>query len=190
MKKINLVILLLSFLSFFACTETKTKEDVVGTIPDTLISVGVDSLQKSIDSIAFIQPAPTATPELIDDNSTEIEQITDVRPALPADKPNLIGKDLWVVVRPKDSWGGIAFRFNMKEETLRKLNPGITTLKRNQTKLNVKVQAKHICQKGDILKVVARKYGITVEQLMLTNRKEKNHTNLGEVLIVPLATLQ
>jgi LysM repeat protein len=43
---------------------------------------------------------------------------------------------------------------------------------------------------GDILRVVADKYGVTVEQIMAANKKTKNFAERGEKLIIPFPAKQ
>lgn len=85
---------------------------------------------------------------------------------------------------------GIANRYNVKWETLKKLNPEVedANIKVGVTKLKIPVRAVHTVGPGDILRVVAQKYGVTVEQLMAANGKTKNVATRGEKLIIPYST--
>lgn len=82
---------------------------------------------------------------------------------------------------------GIANRYNVKWETLKKLNPEVedVNIKVGVTKLRIPVRAIHTVGPGDILRVVAQKYGVTVEQLMAANGKTKNSATRGEKLVIP-----
>lgn len=93
------------------------------------------------------------------------------------------------VVGDGETFFGIANRFNMKKETLQAMNPNADPngIKVGVTKLKVRVKAVHTVGPGDILRVVAKKYGITVEQLMAANKKSKNYAARGEKLIIPFA---
>jgi LysM repeat protein len=111
------------------------------------------------------------------------------RPA-PAPKPAAIGgASATYTVRSGETFFGIANRFNLKPETLQSLNPGVkaTDLKSGVTQLNVRVQAVHTVGPGDVLRVVASKYGISKEQLMQANGKDKDFAQRGEKLLVPFA---
>ena len=44
----------------------------------------------------------------------------------------------------------------------------------------------HTVGPGDVLRVVAQKYGISVQQLMDANGKTRNYAERGEKLIIPL----
>jgi LysM repeat protein len=102
---------------------------------------------------------------------------------------NLGGEETTHTVQAGETFFGIANRYNIKFSTLKALNPGVSEqdVKSGVTKLNVRVQAVHIVGPGDILRVVADKYGITVAQLMAANKKTKNFAERGEKLIIPIA---
>lgn len=95
-------------------------------------------------------------------------------------------------VQPGQTFYSIATRYNLSAETLKKLNPGVdpSNVKAGSTRLNVKVRAVHTVGAGDILRVVANKYGVTVDQLMKANGKTKNYAARGEKLIIPYPTKQ
>jgi LysM repeat protein len=91
-----------------------------------------------------------------------------------------------------ETFNGIANRYNLKVSTLRGLNNNIDPegIKVGVTKLKVPVQGVHTVGPGDILRVVAQKYGITVEALMAANKRTKNRADRGEKLIIPLKEKQ
>jgi LysM repeat protein len=95
-------------------------------------------------------------------------------------------------VQPGQTFYSIATRYNLSAETLKKLNPGVdpSNVKAGSTKLNVKVRAVHTVGAGDILRVVAQKYGVTVDQLMKANGKTKNYAQRGERLVIPYPNKQ
>lgn len=103
--------------------------------------------------------------------------------------PNLGGQEITHTVEVGQTFYGIANRYNMKFSTLQALNPQIkdvsADVKSGVTKLNVRVQAIHTVGPGDVLRVVAQKYGITVDLLMKANGKTKNYAERGEKLIIP-----
>ncbi|GAA4436683.1 hypothetical protein GCM10023091_14850 [Ravibacter arvi] len=80
----------------------------------------------------------------------------------------------------------IATRYNLTQQTLKSLNPSIKEggLKSGQ-KVNVRVQAVHTVGPGDILRVVGKKYGVSVDLIMRANNKNKNFAERGEKLVIP-----
>ncbi|AEI51737.1 LysM peptidoglycan-binding domain-containing protein [Runella slithyformis] len=99
------------------------------------------------------------------------------------------GIEITHTVQSGETFYGIANRYNLKSGTLKGINPDIkdenTDVKSGVTRIKVRVQAVHTVGPGDILRVVAEKYGITVQQLMAANKKTKNFTERGEKLIIP-----
>ena len=87
-----------------------------------------------------------------------------------------------------ETFYGVANRLNMKVSTLKAMNPGVdeSTLKSGVTKLRVKVKTTHNVGAGDVLRVVAEKYGVSKEALMKANHKTKDLAVRGEKLIIPL----
>ena len=75
----------------------------------------------------------------------------------------------------------------MKISTLKELNPGVTEsdVKAGITKLNVKAMAVHTVGPGDVLRVVAQKYGVSKEALMRANIATR-----GEKLVIPFPDKQ
>jgi LysM repeat protein len=100
---------------------------------------------------------------------------------------NVSGEKLSHTVKDGETFYGIANKFNVSANTLKKLNPGIEPngIKVGVTKLIVPIQGYHVVGPGDILKVVAKKYDITVDGLMAANGKSKNFAERGEKLIIP-----
>ncbi len=92
------------------------------------------------------------------------------------------------VVESGETFYGVANRYNMKLSTLKELNPGVSEsdVKAGVTKLNVKAMAVHTVGAGDVLRVVAQKYGVSKEALMRANHKTKDIATRGEKLIIPL----
>ena len=91
-----------------------------------------------------------------------------------------------------ETFYGVANRYNMKLSTLKALNPGVSEsdVKAGITKLNVKAMAVHTVGPGDLLRVVAQKYGVSKEALMRANKKSKDIANRGEKLIIPFPDKQ
>ncbi|GAB2604683.1 LysM peptidoglycan-binding domain-containing protein [Spirosoma areae] len=91
-----------------------------------------------------------------------------------------------------ETFYGVATRYNMKLATLKALNPGVSEseVKAGITKLNVKAMAVHTVGPGDVLRVVAQKYGVSKEAIMRANRKDKDIATRGEKLIIPFPEKQ
>ncbi len=106
--------------------------------------------------------------------------------------PKINGESYTHTVGNSETFYGIGNKFNISTNTLKKLNPNVDPngIKVGVTKIQVPIQGRHTVGPGDILKVVATKYGISVEQLMVANGKSKNFAKRGEVLIIPNKTKQ
>jgi LysM repeat protein len=103
------------------------------------------------------------------------------------------GETMSHTVDAGETFLGIANRYNMKSETLKKMNPNIdpnTGVKVGVTKLNVRIKAIHTVGPGDVLRVVSAKYNVSVGLIMAANKKSKNRTDRGEQLIIPFPTKQ
>jgi LysM repeat protein len=91
-----------------------------------------------------------------------------------------------------ETFYGVANRYNMKWETLKALNPSIQDVSRDfkvgSTKLKVRIKAIHTVGPGDVLRVVADKYGISKQLLMQANGRTKDFAKRGEQLVIPYAT--
>jgi LysM repeat protein len=104
------------------------------------------------------------------------------------------GVEITHTVQSGETFYGIANRYNLKSNTLKGLNPNIQDeskdVKSGVTRIKIRVQAVHTVGPGDILRVVAEKYGVTVEQIMAANKKTKNFAERGEKLIIPFPAKQ
>jgi LysM repeat protein len=92
------------------------------------------------------------------------------------------------LVQSGETFFGIANRYNLKSDALKALNPDVDPqkLQIGTTKLKVKIKAKHTVGPGDILSVVAKKYGISKKLLMDANKLDKDFSKRGDVLLIPL----
>jgi LysM repeat protein len=123
------------------------------------------------------------------------ETATD-KPASPTAPTTASGKGMTIshTVRAGETFSSIARRYNLTNQTLKKLNPAIknegTDLKSDVTKLQVRVQTVHTVGPGDILTVVARKYKVSKELIMAANGKTSDRASRGESLIIPYAEKQ
>jgi LysM repeat protein len=98
------------------------------------------------------------------------------------------GETISHTVQTGETFYGIANRYHLSKSVLQALNPGLdpSGIKVGVTKLNVKVQTIHTVGPGDVLRVVAKKYGISKQALMDANKKTKDMADRGEKLIIPL----
>ena len=98
------------------------------------------------------------------------------------------GETISHTVQSGETFYGIANRYHLSKPTLQALNPGIAAdgIKVGVTKLNVKIQTIHTVGAGDVLRVVAQKYGISKQALMDANKKTTDMAERGEKLIIPL----
>jgi LysM repeat protein len=127
---------------------------------------------------------PSSLPEE-QPKTDKIETITE--PKIETKPVNIAGEKLSHTVKEGETFYGIANKFNVTANTLKKLNPGVEAngIKVGVTKLIVPIQGYHIVGPGDILKVVAKKYDVSVELIMNANGKTKNFAERGEKLIIP-----
>ncbi|MCD8540309.1 MAG: LysM peptidoglycan-binding domain-containing protein [Leadbetterella sp.] len=157
---------------------------------------GMNNVEKS-DTIDSDVPE-TSTP--IADEREEIieEEVKTEEPVAPAPAPvekpaekpvksEYKGETAVHVVKEGETFFGIANKFNTSSDNLKALNPEVNpaSIKVGVTKIKVPVQAVHTVGPGDILRVVATKYGISLDALMAANGKKKNHAQRGEKLLIP-----
>ena len=144
---------------------------------------------KSQDSIVVdtdlpLESSPTAVEiETKEEEKIEPEKITEkAKPAL-----EISGETTRHTVKAGETFYGIANKFNVSSNTLRKVNPDVepTGIKVGVTKLTIPINTIHVVGPGDILKVVASKYDISVDMLMAANGKTKNFAERGEKLVIP-----
>jgi LysM repeat protein len=98
------------------------------------------------------------------------------------------GETISHTVQSGETFFGIANRYHLSKSALQALNPNVEPngIKVGVTKLNVKVQTIHTVGPGDVLRVVAKKYGISKQSLMDANKKTKDMAERGEKLIIPV----
>jgi LysM repeat protein len=177
--------------------DVKGSEEVTDIVPDTaskFIPPPV-SIEPELAEPDQIEPVETSLPE--DVGAPVAVQEPPVKAPEPEKNPepkpvNVGGTAITHTVRPGETFFGIANRYNLTSETLKSLNPQLsnttTDLKSGVTKLNVRVQAVHTVGPGDVLRVVAKKYGISVQALMDANGKTRNYAERGEKLIIPFGS--
>ena len=119
---------------------------------------------------------------------------TTPKPEVAVEKPKVKvgGVSSTYTVGAGETFYGVANRYNMKVSTLKALNPGVSEneVKAGVTKLNVKAMAVHTVGAGDVLRVVAQKYGVSKEAIMRANKKDKDIATRGEKLIIPFPEKQ
>ncbi|MFT4031762.1 MAG: LysM peptidoglycan-binding domain-containing protein [Siphonobacter sp.] len=163
---------------------------------NSVVDVGSES------STASDVPTPTAVePDVIGDDAKAIDATPTVassseETAKPTVKPkpeenktkgaSSKGGAISYTVQGGQTFYSIASRYGMSESRLKEANPGVDPSKLAAGKtLKVPVYATHTVGSGDILRVVAQKYGVTVDALMKANGKTRNYAAKGEKLIIP-----
>lgn len=175
--------------------DTKGSEEVTDIVPDTTSKLTPIDLQTN-PILAEPEKIVKDTGEN-DEEGPENEEkpvvVKETPPPTPAKpepkKADIGGTEITHTVKSGESFFGIASKYNLSTETLKALNPQISDvskdLKSGVTKLNVRVQAVHTVGPGDVLRVVASKYGISKQLLMQANGKTRDYAERGEKLIIP-----
>ena len=116
---------------------------------------------------------------------TKVEKSTDSKAS---DASLGKGETITHVVQAGETFFGISNRYNLKWQSLQKLNPSVNPegIKVGVTKLKVRVLKVHTVGSGDVLRVIAQKYGVSKALIMQANKKTKDITEKGEKLIIPL----
>ena len=160
----------------------------VSELEENTVTVGsnVDSLSKITQHVEL-------------DSSTNVIDATPIEKSVPKEEheekekrkkeisTEFSSEILSHLVKNGETYLGIGNKFNVSASTMKKLNPKIDPngLKVGINKINLPIQGYHTVGPGDILKVVAEKYGISVDLLMSANDKTKNFAKRGERLIIP-----
>jgi LysM repeat protein len=149
-----------------------------------------------VDSIAMAPPQDLIEPTIETapagdkkSESTKSEVKKNAEPEKKAVTPisaaSIGGEQITHNVKSGETFSSIASRYNLKPETLKGLNSSVSEIKGGETKLKVQVLAVHTVGPGDVLRVVAEKYGVTKSALMKANEKTRDFSERGEKLIVP-----
>ena len=153
--------------------------------PALIPEINTDSKE---DVAVATKPVKEKTKEEAKPTKTETPKV-EKQEATPVAPSDLGGEEVTYTIKAGETFYGLANRYNLKWSTLKALNPEIRDdkkdVKSNVTRIKVRVRAVHTVGAGDILRVVAEKYGITVEQLMAANGKKKNFAERGEKLFIP-----
>lgn len=178
-----LVLLVLAMLYVgyeYISDSSSNSEELTSTVVDTT------SLDDSKETETIIEaPLPT-------ENETPKEKKTEEKKSEPAKKEvasvsaaSIGGEQITHEVKSGETFSSIASRYNLKTETLKGLNSSISDVKAGTTRLKVQVKAIHTVGAGDVLRVVAEKYGVTKSALMKANGKTRDFSERGEKLIIP-----
>jgi LysM repeat protein len=164
------------------------ENDQLSTVPQSSKETTSSTAEEKTSNSPKEEETVTPTPRPADEEETKKpEEKAPEKPKPVAVDPG--GVEITHTVQSGETFYGIANRYNLKSGTLKGMNPVIkdesTDVKSGVTRIKVRVQAVHTVGPGDILRVVAEKYGVTVEQLMAANKKTKNFTERGEKLIIP-----
>ena len=175
--------------------DAQGSEEVTSTVPDTTSKYLPPDLRDEPEADELEETS------LPDDVAASVSVQEPPAPVIENPKPepkpapksvDIGGKEIKHTVASGETFFGIANRYNLSTETLKSLNPQLTNtstdLKAGTTKLNVRVQAVHTVGPGDVLRVVAKKYGITKQQLMEANGKSRDFAERGEKLVIPFGT--
>lgn len=164
--------------------QTDNPEDLLPDTSNTPAPVDLSQAPAPVDSTV----ADRSTNNVPDNNEGDAptdEPKPEKKPEEPA-KPK--GPTSNYTVGDGETFYGVASRMNMKVATLKAMNPGVSEndIKSGVTKLKVRVKAIHTVGPGDVLRVVAEKYGVSKEAIMKANHKTKDFAARGEKLIIPL----
>lgn len=161
--------------------------------PESVDSSQIDGNTTSIPEINTDKNEDVAedlNPKKVETKPAKTEKSQETKPEVATVPTDLGGEEFTYTIKAGETFYGLANRYNLKKSTLKALNPNIKDetkdIKSDVTKIKIRVRAVHTVGPGDILRVVAEKYGITVEQLMAANGKKKNFAERGEKLIIPL----
>jgi LysM repeat protein len=169
------------------------ENDQLSTIPTTKENTDTEAKEEKTTAAAGEEDV-VATPTPRPTDEEEPKKAEEKAPEKPKETPKPVavnpgGIEITHTVQSGETFYGIANRYNLKSGTLKGINPDIkdetTDVKSGVTRIKIRVQAVHTVGPGDILRVVAEKYGVTVQQLMAANKKTKNFTERGEKLIIP-----
>ena len=153
--------------------------------PDPTPKADKPAAEKPVEKPKAEKPKPVAEKPV--EKPTPVADDEPVKPVVTGE-----GVSTKYTVGAGETFYGIANRYNLKINTLKELNPGVSEsdVKSGITKLNVKVLAVHTVGPGDLLRVVAQKYGVSKEAIMKANKKTKDIATRGEKLIIPFPEKQ
>lgn len=142
-------------------------------------------------------PVPATAPVIAETPKTVVETSKTLKTETPKPAPvtasaTYSGETALHTVRQGETFFGIGNKFNTGQNTLKSLNPDVNPegIKIGVTKIKVPVQAVHTVGPGDVLRVVAGKYNVSIDAIMAANGKTKNYAERGEKLLIPHKTKQ
>ncbi|MEZ0607642.1 LysM peptidoglycan-binding domain-containing protein [Fibrella sp. WM1] len=164
--------------------QTDNPEDLLPDTSNTPAPVDLSQAPAPVDS-TVADRSTNNVPDNDEGDAPTDEPKPEKKPEEPA-KPK--GPTSNYTVGDGETFYGVASRMNMKVATLKAMNPGVSEndIKSGVTKLKVRVKAIHTVGPGDVLRVVAEKYGVSKEAIMKANHKTKDFAARGEKLIIPL----
>ena len=166
-------------------TSNDNEADAV-VIPAPLEETGKDNVAK--DEKKSVEKSKEIVKEKVKEEPKKAEKKEEKKATIPSEGVPSGGETISHTVQTGETFFGIANRYHLSKSVLQGLNPGIepSGIKVGATKLNVKIQAIHTVGAGDVLRVVAKKYGISKQALMNANKKTKDMAERGEKLIIPV----
>ena len=169
-----------------ATTETSIENTPSGELPAIAVPKVGDKNEATAKKAVVEEKPKTETAKV---EKPKVETPKEEKPK--AEIP-LGGETYTHTVGDGETFFGIANRFNIKKETLKALNPGVdeSGIKVGVTKLKIRIKAIHTVGPGDIIRVVAKKYGVSQTMIMQANKKSKNVAQRGEKLIIPYGEKQ
>ena len=185
-----LVLLVLAMLYVgyeYISDSSSNSEELTSVVVDSTLSE--TTVGEPITTEESVTPAETEKAEPITKDPVAEKPVVPAKETKPAvSAASLGGQEITHSVQSGETFSSIASRYNLKTETLQGLNPDVSDVKSGLTKLKVQVQTVHTVGPGDVLRVVAGKYGVTKEALMKANGKSRDFSERGEKLIVPFAS--
>jgi LysM repeat protein len=157
----------------------------VSDINPTMESVGQEEIEAEANAVEI-----TDEEELPEIEMPKAEENVASKKSVPATESTGSSSKVHThVVGEGETFFSIATRYNLTVPTLKGENKDVeqTKLKVGVTKLRIPIQAIHTVGPGDILRVVGNKYGVTAQQIMTANAKDKNFAKRGEKLIIPFS---
>ncbi|PWJ58415.1 LysM domain-containing protein [Dyadobacter jejuensis] len=182
---ITLSVLVLLVLAILYIGYEYITDDASSSEELTTVVMEPESEQEAFaDDQPIDEPARVQTKEISKEpEPAKVEPAKEERPKVSAS--SIGGKTISHKVKSGETWTSIAAQYNLKLATLQGLNADISSLKANTTTLSVQVKDLHTVGPGDVLRVVASKYGVSKSALMKANGKSKDYAQRGEKLVIP-----
>jgi LysM repeat protein len=180
-----LVLLVLAMLYVgyeYISDSSSNSEELTSTVVDTITTDLPKDLEEPITEASVSandQKKGNAEPKEQKKSETDNKSVPAVSAA------SIGGEQIIHNVKNGETFSSIASRYNLKTETLKGLNVTLTDVIGGTTKLKVQVKAVHTVGPGDVLRVVAEKYGVSKSAIMKANDKTRDFAERGEKLIIP-----